>query len=110
MKPHSDSELDALFQKAAADPRPTALAQQVSRGLEARVLQRLTRPFSWREALGGLASWHPATVAACMAVCCAVWSGPALADVMDESWLVAQTEDIEIDDPLAPDSESEIEL
>ena len=87
---HND-RLEALLQAAAADERRETWIRSASRGLEARVLQRLARPESWSEALFSLASWRPLAVAVVVVLAAGAWSGRSITDVFNDDWLTSQT-------------------
>jgi hypothetical protein len=103
MNPNADHHLDDLLRKAARDERPATWAATATRGLEARVLQRLHRPASWSDALFALNSWRPLAAAAAVVAITGFWSAPALADVMDDEWLATQAAEEPPDEPLATD-------
>lgn len=106
MNPNADHQLDDLLRKAARDERPATWAATATRGLEARVLQRLSRPPSWGDALFSLSSWRPLAAAAALAAATGFWSAPALAEIMDDEWIASQAaaeEDEEAEDALTPD-------
>jgi hypothetical protein len=103
MKNLSDRDLDQLLATAALDDRPASWAATATRGLEARVLQRLHHPASWTDALFALNSWRPLAAAAAVVAITGFWSAPALADVMDDEWLASQAAEEPPDEPLATD-------
>lgn len=88
-----DENLDHLLSHAAHDPRPDSWIHRASRGLEARVLQRLARPQSWSEALFSLTSWRPLAAAAALVFAIAAFTGRGVTDVFDDDWLSLQTPD-----------------
>lgn len=91
MKTPEDGPLDALLREAAGDSRPAAWVCDASRGMEARVLQRIARPASWAEALFSLTSWRPLAAAALAVVAIGLWSGRSTVDVFSEEWLTSHT-------------------
>lgn len=91
MKTPGDPDLDSLLREAAGDPRPADWTHTVSRGLEARVLQRLARPESWAEAIFSLTSWRPLAAAAAVVLAVGVWGGRSAMDVFNEDWLTTQS-------------------
>jgi hypothetical protein len=105
MNPHADHQLDELLRRAARDERPAAWAASATRGLEARVLQRISRPPSWGDALFSLSSWRPLAAAATLAAATGFWSAPALAEIMDDEWIASQAaeEEADADAALTPD-------
>ena len=102
MNTPSEDPLDSLFRHAARDAVPLEMARNVSRGLEARVQQRLSRPIAWGDAFFNLCSWRPAVMAAALVIAAGSWSGRSLVDVLDDEWLTAQIDDVDEDDPLTP--------
>ena len=112
MKTPADHELDALLRAAAGDDRPDAWSASVVRGLEARVLLRLARPISWGDALFSLNSWRPLAAAAVIALAAAVWSAPAVADVLNDDWLATHaTVDESAEEIVTPDlGDSDVEF
>lgn len=88
-----DENLDDLLRRAAPDPRRTDWIRRASRGLEARVLQRLAQPQSWSEALFSLTSWRPLAAAAALVLAVAAFTGRGVTDVFDDDWLTLQTPD-----------------
>ena len=83
--------MESLLRAAAADDRREAWIRSASRGLESRVLQRLSKPESWSEALFYLASWRPLAAAAMVVLAVGAWTGRSVADVFNDDWLTSQT-------------------
>ncbi len=86
-----DEDLDNLLRNAAADPRRGSWIRDAARGMEARVLQRLTQPESWAEAIFSLTSWRPLVAAVIAVVIIGAWTGSSVADVFDEDWITLQS-------------------
>ena len=89
----TDEKLDALLLDAAADPRPASWINEVARGMETRILQRLAQPESWSEALFSLTSWRPLAAAVIAVLLIGAWSGNSITDVFDEDWITLQTQE-----------------
>jgi len=90
MKTPDDEKLDTLLRNAAGDARPDEWARDAARGLEARVLQRITQPESWKEAVVSLSSWRPLAAAAFTVLVICVWSGRGAVDVFNDDWLTTR--------------------
>jgi hypothetical protein len=91
MKTPEEDKLDALLREAAEDSRPLTWVDDASRGMEARVLQRIARPESWADAVFSMASWRPIAAAVLAVAAAGVWCGRNTADVFNEDWLTSQT-------------------
>ena len=90
MKIPDDEKLDALLRNAARDALPDEWARKAARGLEGRVLQRITQQVSWKEAAFVLSSWRPLAAAAFAVLIISVWSGRGAVDVFNDDWLTTR--------------------